>query len=326
MTIDPQQVVSLAVVVVGVPLVLVGYILATEWALGRLAERWRPRLRPWLWVLPALVLVTAFLIYPSLDTIRISFFNFDSSKFVGLDNYAWLIGSDAVHNALRNNVLWVVAYTGFVLVFGLTFAVLADRVPYEGVTKSLVFLPMAISFVAAGVIWRFMYAFQPAGADQTGVANAIVTAFGAQPQAWLINAPWNTFALIVAAVWVWTGFAMVILSAALKGIPAELIEAARVDGAGELLVFRRIILPLLGPTIAVILTTLVIFALKAFDIVYVMTSGNYETNVIALLMYQQMFTVRNFGQAAAVSVLLLAAIVPVLIVNLRRFRFQEAIR
>ena len=326
MTIDPQQVLSLAAVIVGVPLVLVGYILATEWALGRLAERWRPRLRPWLWVLPALVLVTAFLIYPSLDTIRISFFNFDSSKFVGLDNYVWLVGSDAVHNALRNNVLWVVVYTGSVLVFGLAFAVLADRVPYEGVTKSLVFLPMAISFVAAGVIWRFMYAFQPAGADQTGVANAIVTALGGDPQAWLINAPWNTFALIVAAVWVWTGFAMVILSAALKGIPAELIEAARVDGAGELLVFRRIILPLLGPTIAVILTTLVIFALKAFDIVYVMTSGNYETNVIALLMYQQMFTVRNFGQAAAVSVLLLAAIVPVLIVNLRRFRFQEAIR
>jgi alpha-glucoside transport system permease protein len=324
--VDASRLLSLGVVVIGVPLVLVGYILATEWALGLLPERQRPRLRPWLWVLPALALVAAFLVYPSLDTIRISFFNFDSSKFVGLANYQWLIGSDAARNALRNNVLWVVVYTGFVLVFGLAFAVLADRVSYEGVTKSLVFLPMAISFVAAGVIWRFMYAYQPAGAEQTGVVNAFVTTLGAEPQAWLINAPWNTFALIVAAVWVWTGFAMVILSAALKGIPQELIEAARVDGAGELLVFRRIILPLLGPTIAVILTTLVIFALKAFDIVYVMTSGNYDTNVIALLMYQQMFTVRDFGHAAAVSVLLLAAVVPVLIVNLRRFRFQEAIR
>lgn len=326
MNVDPRTLLSLAVVVVGVPLALVGYILATEWALRLVPERRRPRLRPWLWVLPALALVGAFLVYPSLDTIRLSFFNFNSSAFVGLDNYRWLLESDPVHGALRNNVIWVVVYTAFVLVFGLAFAVLADRVPYEGVTKSLVFLPMAISFVAAGVIWRFMYSYQPAGAEQTGVVNAVVTALGGEPKAWLIAPPLNTLALIVAAVWVWTGFAMVILSAALKGIPAELIEAARVDGAGEVLVFRRIILPLLGPTIAVILTTLVIFALKAFDIVYVMTSGNFDTNVIALLMYQQMFTVRDFGHAAAVSVLLLAAVVPVLIVNLRRFRFQEAIR
>ena len=323
---DIGRFLSLAVAVIGVPLVLVGYILATEWLLGLLPERRRPRLRPWLWVAPALIFVTGYLIYPSLDTIRLSFLNGNSSKLVGLDNYRWLIDSDAVHIALRNNIMWVVLYTAAAIVFGLAFALLADRVRYESVTKSLVFLPMAISFVAASVIWGFVYAWQPGDAPQTGVVNAVLTAFGGEPQAYLVDKPWNNVFLIVVAVWVWTGFAMVILSAALKGIPAELIEAARVDGAGEVLVFRRIILPLLGPTIAVVMTTLVIFALKAFDIVYVMTSGNYDTNVIALLMYQQMFSVHDFGKAAAVSVLLLAAIVPVLIVNLRRFRFQEAIR
>jgi alpha-glucoside transport system permease protein len=324
--VDPQRLLMLSVAVIGVPLALVGYVVLSDRALRLLSERRRPRVRPWLWVAPALLIVVGYLIYPSLATIWLSFQNANSSSFVGLENYRWLATSPAVHVAVRNNVLWVGLYTGVVLAFGLLFALLADRVRYEQAAKSLIFLPMAISFVAAGVIWGFVLAFQPPGEPQTGVLNALVTSAGGEPQAWLILQPWNNLALIAAAAWVWTGFAMVILSAALKGIPVELLEAARVDGAGELVVFRRIILPLLGPTIAVVATTLVIFALKAFDIVYVMTNGNFDTNVIALKMYQELFSSRHWGRAAAISVLLLLAIVPVLVVNVRRFRFQEAIR
>ena len=228
-------------------------------------------------------------------------------------------------NPLQNNAM--AFWAGLVLVFGLILAVLADRVPYEGPVKSLIFMPMAISFVAAGVIWRFMFSYQPPGQPQTGTLNAIWTSvFQQSPVAWLIDHRVNNFALIFAAVWVWTGFAMVITSAALKGIPPELLEAARVDGATELQVFFRVTVPLLAPTLTVIGTTLVIFALKAFDLVYVMTGGFYDTDVMARRMYGEMFNNQNFGTSAAIAMLLLLAVVPVLIFNLRRFQFQEAIR
>lgn len=316
----------LVVALAGVPLALVAYITLAERALAALPARRRPQVRPWIWIGPTLLFVLGYLVLPSLVTLWLSFFDATSRTFVGLENYSFIAQSNEVLIAIRNNLLWVVFFTGGALAFGLAFALLADRVTYERVTKSLVFLPMAISFVAAGVIWRFVYSFQPAGAPQTGLLNAAVTGIGGEPTAWLIAPPGNTFALIAIGVWVWTGFAMVILSAALKGIPIELLEAARVDGASEATVFRRIVLPLLGPTLAVIATTLVIFALKAFDIVYVVTSGNFETNVLAFDMYKQMFTVRHFGRASAIAILLLAAIIPVLVVNVRRFRFQEAIR
>jgi alpha-glucoside transport system permease protein len=202
-------------------------------------------------------------------------------------------------------------------------------VPYEQLAKSIVFLPMAISFVAAGVIWKFVYDYRPPGVAQTGLLNALLMGIvpGFEPQAWLINnPPLNNLALITAAVWAWAGFCTVIISAALKGIPIELLEAARVDGASELQLFRRVIVPLLGPTLAVVATTMIIFALKAFDIVYVMTNGNYETEVIASLMYKQLFNVRDFGRASAVAVVLLIAIVPVMLINLRRFRQQDELR
>jgi alpha-glucoside transport system permease protein len=247
-------------------------------------------------------------------------------NFVGLANYTAVLADSNVQIALRNNVLWVVLFTGAVLLFGLLFAVLADRVPYESMAKTLIFVPMAISFVAAGVIWRFMYDYRAPGEEQTGTVNAILTGVGGQPIPWLIDTSTNNIALIFVAVWAWTGFAMVITSASLKGIPAELLEAARVDGAGELRVFRSIMLPLLAPTLTVIATTMVIFALKAFDVVYVMTNGNFDTEVIALRMYKALFNARDNGVAAAISVLLLLAIVPVLLFNLRRFRAQEAIR
>jgi alpha-glucoside transport system permease protein len=170
-----------------------------------------------------------------------------------------------------------------------------------------------------------MYDYRPPGVPQTGTVNAVLTAIvpGFEPQAWLINPPLNNLALIVVGVWTWTGFCMVILSAALKGIPTEVLEAARVDGASEVQIFRRIIVPMISPTIAVVVTTMVIFALKAFDVVYVMTNGNYDTEVIANRMYKEMFNFRNFGRASAIAVLLLAAIIPVMMLNVNRFRAQE---
>jgi len=219
-----------------------------------------------------------------------------------------------------------------VLTFGLTMAVLFDRVQYETVVKSLIFMPMAISSVASGVIWKFMYWYQPVGAPQTGTLNAVVTFFHHDPVAWLQDqwpnglAILNNLALITVATWGLTGFSMVILSAALKGIPGDLLEAARVDGAGEITIFRRVIFPLMMPTIVVVGTTLVIFALKAFDVVYVMTAGNYGTDVLAYRMYNQLYTAGNSGGASAVAIILLIAVVPVLIFNLRQFRAVEARR
>ena len=179
--------------------------------------------------------------------------------------------------ALRNNVFWVILLPLLTVGLGLSVAVLVDRVRYEGVVKTVVFLPLAISFVAAGVIWRFMYDLDP----NVGTLNAVVTAAGGDPVAWLVGQPWNNFWLILVGVWLLTGFSMVILSAGLKGISVELLEAARVDGANEIQVFRGIVLPLLAPTIAVVATTIIIYALKTFDVVYTMTSGLFDTNVVA---------------------------------------------
>jgi alpha-glucoside transport system permease protein len=309
-------------VAIAVPVVLVGYILLIEAILRRAPRRWASGLRPWLWIAPALAFLGVFLVYPTIATIIRSFMNRRGNDFVGLDNYAWFFSQNETLIALRNNVLWVVLLPLLVVGLGLLVAVLVDRVRYESVTKSIVFLPLAISFVAAAVIWRFMYELDP----NVGTLNAIVTAAGGRPVAWLLVQPWNNLFLIIVGVWLLTGFAMVILSAGLKGISTELLEAARVDGANELQVFRRIVLPLLAPTIAVVATTVIIYALKTFDVVYTMTNGNFDTNVIANLMYQELFNNGQVGRAAAIAVILFAAIVPVMYVNIRRFREQEAIR
>jgi alpha-glucoside transport system permease protein len=321
--VDVQRITFLLGAVIGVPLVIVAYIVLTDAGVRRLPPRLQPAVRPWIWVGPALVLVSAFLVYPSVVTVWISLLSPDGKRFVGLANYAHVLTDNSVLIAIRNNIYWLVFYTGGVLVLGLILAVLADRVPYEAPLKSLFFMPMAISFVAAGVIWTFMYDFAP----ETGTLNAAWTAITRQNAIpWLIDHRVNNLALIFVAVWIWTGFAMVITSAALKGIPIELLEAARVDGANELTVFRRIIGPLLAPTLTVIGTTLVIFALKAFDIVYVMTNGLYDTDVMARRMYGEMFANQNFGRSGAIAVILLLAVIPVLVFNVRRLRFQEAIR
>ena len=284
----------------------------------------------WLWVLPALFFVSVFLIYPAIETFRLSLLNANSTTFVGAQNYAHVFADSASRNALLNNGLWLLLFTLLTVGLGLVLAVLTGSVRYESAAKAVIFIPMAISFVAAAVIWRFMYAYNPPGFEQIGLLNAVGTSLGFAPHAWLIEQQvagqslptplhTNNFAIIVVGVWMWTGFAMVILSAALKDIPVEIIEAARVDGANRWQIFRRILLPLVAPAIAVMATTLIIQGLKQFDIVWVLTAGNYNTDVIATRMYKEMFNFQDFGRAGALAVVLLVAIIPIMVVNIRRF-------
>ena len=226
---------------------------------------------------------------------------------------------------LRNNLMWIIFGASSAVVMGLVVAILADRSSFENLAKALIFLPMAISLVGAGVIWKFIYALRDADSAQIGLLNAIVVAFGGEPQAWISTLqPWNNLFLIVIMVWLQTGFAMVLFSAAIKGIPAELLEAARVDGANEWQIFFRIMLPVIQGTIITVSTTIIIFTLKIFDIVFVMTGGQYDTDVIATQFYNQYFVNRNFGFGSTIAIILLLAVVPVMIYNLRQFGQRKA--
>jgi alpha-glucoside transport system permease protein len=319
-----QRIVYALLAVIGVPIVLVGYIQLGEWLLERLPRRVAKQMRPYLWVFPAVAFATVFMVLPSINTIFISFLD-AHGKDVGFANYIYFFTNPDTLSSLKNNVLWLVFFTGFVVVLGVLISVLFDRVKYESIAKTAVFLPLPISAVASSIIWKFMFEYQPAGHVQTGTLNAALGVVGFQPVAWLINNTTNNPALIFTGIWTSTAFAMVIISAALKGISAELLEAARVDGATELQVLRRIIIPLLMPTITVITTTMIITAIKVFDIVYVLTSGAYGTDVIANQLFTRIAN-SDYGKAAAVGVVLLLAVTPILVLNIRRFREQEAIR
>ena len=281
----------------------------------------------WLYVVPALVILAFFLVYPAVHTIVLSLGDKTGEGFAGFSNYRFVFTNRTMQSALRNNLLWVAVFTAGTVGLGLAMAVLLDRVKYERIAKAIIFLPMAVSFVGSGVIWKFVYSFRPASVAQTGLLNGIVVALGGQPIGWLIERPWiNNFALIFVGIWIWTGFCMVVLSATYKGIPKSLLESARLDGATEWQVFWRITFPLMRSTIAVAATMMLITVLKIFDVVYVMTNGNFGTEVIANRMYKEMFQFKNFGRASAIAVVLLLAIIPVMIFNLKRFREQEAIR
>ncbi len=323
-----SRILLMIAVCIAVPAALIGYIVLTEQFLRLVPERFRPRVRPWLWLAPTFLFLLVFLVYPTIATLLRSFQDEAGKAFVGFDNYAWFFTNPGTLSTLKNNVLWVIVTPLLCVGFGLLIAVLVDRVRYEPAAKSVIFLPLAISMVAAAVIWRFMFQYQPPGEPQTGTLNAAAGLAGAGPFPWLTmqTLSFNTILLIIVMAWMWTGFAMVILSAGLKGISPELMEAARVDGASELQVFRRIVLPLLLPTLAVVTTTIVIVALKTFDIVYVMTNGNYDTDVIANRMIKEMFTNGNFGRASAIAMVLLIAIIPIMALNVQRFRAQEALR
>lgn len=308
-----------------------------NWAVDRVAgqagER-AERIRGFVFVLPAMFVVGLFLIYPLIDTIRLTFFADDvrrgqAREFVGFDNYVDILGDQVFATALWNNILWMIFVPAGAVVVGLAAAVLADklRTRWENLSKSMIFLPMAISFVGASVVWDLIYDINPRGQEQTGILNAIVVnVFDGDPIAWLERIAFNDFAMMIVMIWLQSGFAMVLLSAAIKSVPEDTIEAARIDGANERQVFFRVVVPQIKSTIVVVLTTILILVLKVFDIVRVLgRAGQFNTDVIANAFYTQ-FEQGNFGSAGVYVVVLVVLTIPFMILNIRRFREQEALR
>ena len=349
----PKLVITLVAIIWGVGGVALLYWVS-NWLIEQLPTDWSARLLPYVFVGPAIAILTWFLALPVIRTFWISLFGRTGAPrqlfpaetglaenltnlgthltvyfadFQWFGNYAAVFTDRSMLESFRNNMLWLIFGTGFSVLFGLLIAVLADRSKFEKVAKSLIFLPMAISFVGAGIIWRFIYALKPANEAQIGLLNALVVGLGGDPKPWVAWTEYgfvNNFFLIVIVIWLQAGFAMVLFSAALKGVPNDLLEAARVDGANEFQIFFRIILPSIQATIITVSTTIAIFTLKIFDVVLVMTGGQFGTEVIATNFYRQAFSNRNAGYGSALAIVLLIAVIPVMIYNLRSFNEREA--
>jgi alpha-glucoside transport system permease protein len=294
------------------------------------------RLAPWIYLLPALLLMTIFIVYPTIGTLRLSLLDAHSTASAAttctlgqpwwgvFENYRYALTNPDMLLALRNNALWLLLMVPGTIAGGLFFALLADRVRYESAAKAIIFLPTAISFIGAGIIWRFVYDIESGGGPQIGLLNAIIVGLGGQAVTWLSDPAINNFSLMLVGVWLWAGFCMTILSAAIKGVNAEILEASRVDGANEWQVFWEILFPSIQPTIVVVTTTMAIIILKIFDVVFVMTDGNFGTEVIANRMFQLIVT--NAGQSTAIAVILIVLTIPIMIFNIQRFRKEEAAR
>lgn len=328
---DPStnKIVQIAVAIV----VGVGGVWLLYWGLDRLISQLPERLaagaRPFVFAGPAMILLGFYLVYPTVETLLTSVRDADGVNFVGLDNYQRIFTESDYLVAIRNSFVWAIVVPVVCVIAGLAIATLADMLPRktESAFKSLIFLPMAVSFVGASVVFTFVYSFRPEGfGDQIGLLNAIMVALGNDPVDWLRLPFWNNLFLMVILIWTQTGFAMVILSSAIKGVPDDLLEAARIDGANEWQVFRRITVPTIASTIVVVWTTILITTWKVFDIVYVMTGGRDGTSVVAEKMVTEFFTFYNRGMGAALAVVLLIAVTPVLVINIRKFREQEALR
>ena len=290
-------------------------------------ENIKSGIRPWLFLAPAMLLLGVYLFYPLFETFRLSFFDATGETFVGLSNYTWVFADRNFLITIRNNFLWLLVVPATATVFGLVVAVLADKVWWGNFAKSMVFMPMAISFVGASVIWKFVFDFRGPDSEQIGILNAMVMGLGGKPQAWVTLPFWNNFFLMAILVWIQTGFAMVILSAALRGVPQDTIEAARIDGASELQIFFEIMVPQVMSTILVVWTTITITVLKVFDVVMAMTGGQWDTSVLANLMYDWMFRGGgDYGRSSTLAMVLMFAVVPVMAFNIRRFRTEEAQR
>ncbi|MDP4509228.1 sugar ABC transporter permease [Nonomuraea sp. NBC_00507] len=310
----------------------VGGALVLFWVLNRLVGllpgKWEDRLKPYVYIGPAFLAISLYLIYPAIQTIHFSFANADSTAYVGLDNYTSLLGSAGFRSTLVNTLLWIVIVPAVTIALGLGIAVLSDRLRprAEKLAKTAIFMPMAISAVGAGTIWRFVYATNPPGEPQIGVQNAIVTALGFDPVNWLqiTDFKFNSLELMVMLLWAQVGFSMVLLSAAIKGVPADTLEAARIDGARERQIFFKVIVPQIRGTIITVFVTVTIGVMKLFDIVYVMTNGDFDTNVIGVQFFNELFTNFNNGHAAAIVVMLMIAIIPIMIYQVRQFRTEEA--
>ncbi|MGH8827971.1 MAG: carbohydrate ABC transporter permease [Jiangellaceae bacterium] len=277
---------------------------------------------------PACLMLAFGLIYPAFRTIRESFFDRTGDNYIGFDNYATIFAQDEFQIVLRNTLIWVILVPLVSTFVGLVYAVLVDRTRFEALAKGLIFLPMAISLVGASIIWKFVYEFRPdqQGVEQIGLANQILVWLGFAPNQFIITAPWNTIWLIVVMIWIQTGFAMTILSAAIKAIPDDIVEAARLDGLTGFRMFRHITVPSIRPALVVVLVTVTMTTLKVFDIVRTMTGGQFQTSVVANEFYTQSFRQFNFGLGAALAVILFVLVIPVVVYQVRQLRLAEDIR
>lgn len=320
----PQLTIVLVAILWGVGGVAALFFLS-NWVIEQLPPFWTRRLQPFVFVGPAIAIMSWYLAIPVVRTFILSLQDNLSLHWVGLENYVFAFTNPLMLETFRNNLLWMIVGTSLSVGIGMLVAVLADRSRLESVYKSIVFMPLAISFVGAGVIWKFVYTYRGTGSgiQEIGLLNAIVLALGGNAQPWLSLPPWNTFFLIIIMIWLQTGFAMVIFSSAIKGIPIELLEAARLDGASEIQSFFKVTIPYIWGTLITVTTTIIIFSLKLFDIVRVMTGGNNGTNVIANEFYLQRFTYGDTGKGSAIAIILLLAVVPVIINNLRQFNKER---
>jgi len=309
----------------------IGAAVLLYWLLNRLADalpaKWEHRLKPYLYILPAYAALSFYLIYPAIQTVIYSFKDAASVEWVGFENYTDLLSSDRFRETLITTFLWMAIVPAVTVVMGLAVAVLADRLApkWEKASKTVIFLPMAISFVGAGTVWGLIYDYRPAGREQIGLQNAIVTALGFDPVAWLEQSQFhlNSLLLMVMLLWAQVGFSMVLLSAAIKGVPVDTIEAARIDGASEKQVFFSVVVPQIWGTIITVFIITLINVMKIFDIVYVMTNGRANTNVIGNEFFNQLFTNFNNGAAAAIVVMLMLATIPIMWYQVRNFRSEE---
>ena len=312
----------------------VGAALLLYWILNKLIEMlpttWEERLKPWVFIGPAVAAIGLFLVYPAIRTFILSFANAQSTAWVGTENYTDLLGSSDFRQTLYNTLLWIAVVPAVTVALGLGVAVLADRLgpQSEKLSKSIIFLPMAISGVGQATIWRFIYEARPEGEPQIGLQNAVWTALGFDPVAWLQvdTLHFNSFLLMIILIWAQVGFSMVLLSAAVKGVPIDTLEAARIDGANERQVFFRVIVPQIWATVITVFITVLISVMKIFDVVYVMTNGNFNTDVIAVRFFNELFRNGNNGRASAIVVMLMIAVLPVIVYQVRHFRAEEAAR
>ena len=312
----------LVVVVIALFVAVMGLIL---WLVDR-----PKRGRNWLVALgfvgPAVLALIFGLVYPGLRTIYSSFFNRNGSEYVGADNYLRAFTESGFQVVLRNTAVWVLLVPLLATLIGLIYAVLVDRTRFERLAKTLVFLPMAISMVGASIIWKFVYDYRPSDRPQTGLLNQVLVWFGIETQQFLVHEPINTLFLIIVMVWIQTGFAMTVLSAAIKAIPDDIIEAARLDGLAGVGMFRHITVPSIRPALVVVLTTIAMGTLKVFDIVRTMTAGNFGTSVVANEFYTQSFRYNDKGMGAALATVLFVLVIPLVVYNVRQMRKVEEIR
>jgi alpha-glucoside transport system permease protein len=313
-------------------LIGVGVAVLLYFVLNKIAEllpgRMEDRLKPWLYILPAYVAISVYLLYPTILAFIASFQDAASENWVGLENYKRLLSNQGFQQTLFNTLLWMIVVPVVTIIIGLAIAVLSDKLKprYENLSKTIIFLPMAISMVGAATVWRFVYAFRTEGQEQVGLQNAIVTALGWEPIAWLQLNEFrvNSLLLMVMLLWAQIGFGMVLLSAAIKGVPSDTLEAARIDGANERQIFGRVVVPQIKGTIVTVFVTTLISAMKTFDVVYVMTNGQFNTNILGVEFYRQLTRNFNNGAASAIVVMLLIATLPVMVYQVKQFREEEA--